>query len=171
VDAAFDILRDGGVEAVKVDHLTRALGVTKGSFYWHFSKRADLLDAVLAQWANDQIEVYTALANAASDDPRERLLELNKIFRQNKSMATARALRDWARSDQDAAAAVTTADNKMYQYLVHAFSDLGFHGADAELRAKVWLYSGVGPHLLGHSLGESNGRATPEQLLEILTAH
>src|SRR5690606_14615731 len=40
----------GGIDAVRVEALARRLGVTKGSFYWHFADRSALLDAVLTRW-------------------------------------------------------------------------------------------------------------------------
>src|SRR5215467_13391709 len=49
-DAALRALADGGVAAVRIDVLARGLGVTRGSFYWHFADRDALLRAALDQW-------------------------------------------------------------------------------------------------------------------------
>jgi AcrR family transcriptional regulator len=49
-DAALRALADGGVAAVRIDVLARGLGVTRGSFYWHFADRDALLRAALEQW-------------------------------------------------------------------------------------------------------------------------
>lgn len=49
-DAALRALADGGVAAVRVDVLARSLGVSRGSFYWHFANRDALLQAALEQW-------------------------------------------------------------------------------------------------------------------------
>lgn len=48
--AALAAIADGGLASVSVEPLARTLGATKGSFYWHFGDRADLVDAVLALW-------------------------------------------------------------------------------------------------------------------------
>jgi len=48
--AARIALLHGGVEAVRVEKLARTLGVTKGSFYWHFSNREEILEALLLEW-------------------------------------------------------------------------------------------------------------------------
>ena len=53
--AALTAIRDGGVEAVAVEPLARGLGVTKGSFYWHFVNRDALLGAAIARWESDQL--------------------------------------------------------------------------------------------------------------------
>ena len=50
IDAAIQTLKDFGVHRVKVEPISKMLKVTRGSFYWHFNKRQDLLDAVLNNW-------------------------------------------------------------------------------------------------------------------------
>src|SRR5690348_17007444 len=55
IAAAFDALADGGVDAVRVEPLAKALAITKGSFYWHFADRRALIDAMLAAWAEGRI--------------------------------------------------------------------------------------------------------------------
>ena len=37
--AALEAIAEDGVTAVAVEPLARSLGVTKGSFYWHFANR------------------------------------------------------------------------------------------------------------------------------------
>jgi AcrR family transcriptional regulator len=48
--AALEAIAAKGLGAVAVEPLARTLGVTKGSFYAHFSTRDDLIDAALASW-------------------------------------------------------------------------------------------------------------------------
>ncbi|MGB9368496.1 MAG: helix-turn-helix domain-containing protein, partial [Xanthobacteraceae bacterium] len=55
IAAGFDALADGGIDAVRVEPLAKALGITKGSFYWHFADRRALLDAMLESWAEGRI--------------------------------------------------------------------------------------------------------------------
>lgn len=75
VDAAHDAFRAGGLGAVRVEAVARALGVTKGSFYWHFDDRRALVDAVVARWEAEQTEEVIA-RSAAGGAPRERLAAL-----------------------------------------------------------------------------------------------
>jgi len=73
--AALDAIVEGGLGAVAVEPLARRLGVTKGSFYWHFADVGALLEATLARWER----VFTDLQIeklAATDDPRARLRPL-----------------------------------------------------------------------------------------------
>jgi len=73
VRAAVRAIEDGGVGAVAVEPLARKLGVTKGSFYWHFKNRGALLEAVLERWEEECTEAVIAAAEGISD-PRERLV-------------------------------------------------------------------------------------------------
>lgn len=73
--AALDALAEQGVAGVAVEPLARRLGVTKGSFYWHFADRDALLRAALRRWEHDYTERVVA-AVAGVEDPRERLRRL-----------------------------------------------------------------------------------------------
>jgi AcrR family transcriptional regulator len=72
---ALDLVAEQGVAAVAVEPLARRLGVTKGSFYWHFPTREALLKAALERWEKrDEEEVIGQVEPIA--DPRERLRAL-----------------------------------------------------------------------------------------------
>lgn len=76
--AALDSLATGGIDAVAVEPLARKLGVTKGSFYWHFANRDALLRAALELW--ERQETVDVLARIGEEpDPYERIV---KIFKQ-----------------------------------------------------------------------------------------
>lgn len=73
--AALDLLAEQGVQGVAVETLARRMGVTKGSFYWHFATRDALLAAALERWEQmDTEEVFRQVE--AISDPYERLCEL-----------------------------------------------------------------------------------------------
>jgi AcrR family transcriptional regulator len=75
VEAACQAIAEAGVGAVAVEPLARRLGVTKGSFYWHFPNRGALLGAALARWEEGATEEVIA-ALAGLSEPRERLRRL-----------------------------------------------------------------------------------------------
>ena len=70
--AALDALLAEGPDAVAVQPLARRIGATKGSFYWHFRSRDELLRAALARWEETATEAVIRSAEAASADPREK---------------------------------------------------------------------------------------------------
>lgn len=79
LDAAFQAVVGGDFDAVRVLVLADTLGVTRGSFYWHFADHADLVQALLERWRAQEIERDLRLQAEASGDPQndlERLLEV-----------------------------------------------------------------------------------------------
>jgi AcrR family transcriptional regulator len=75
--AARIALLKGGVEAVRVEKLARSLHVTKGSFYWHFKDREELLDLLLREWEDEMAEIIPRLGRKSA---RETLLTLVHIL-------------------------------------------------------------------------------------------
>jgi AcrR family transcriptional regulator len=73
--AALDALAENGLAGVAIEPLARHLGVTKGSFYWHFADREALLAAALTHWEKSHTERVIDEAEAVRD-PRERLAHL-----------------------------------------------------------------------------------------------
>ncbi|MCO6441220.1 MAG: TetR/AcrR family transcriptional regulator [Nitrococcus mobilis] len=74
-EAALEIIAESGFDTVAVEPLARRLGVTKGSFYWHFANRQALVQAALEQW--ERRETDEVLARVAQErDPRKRLARL-----------------------------------------------------------------------------------------------
>jgi AcrR family transcriptional regulator len=78
LDAAFKAVVDGGFDKVRVLVIAQTLGVTRGSFYWHFTDHADLVNALIARWREREVELDRSLQLEATPDPRtdlEHLLE------------------------------------------------------------------------------------------------
>jgi AcrR family transcriptional regulator len=77
VEAARVAMAEGGIDAVAVEPLARRLGVTKGSFYWHFKDRRALLEATLEGWERESTDAVIA-ASRRVEDTRERLIRLGE---------------------------------------------------------------------------------------------
>ena len=75
---ALDQIAEHGVASVAVEPLARRLGVTKGSFYWHFPSRNALLQAALERWERDEQAAYMALESI--HDATERLRSLFQLI-------------------------------------------------------------------------------------------
>ncbi|WP_280154395.1 TetR/AcrR family transcriptional regulator [Piscinibacter sp. XHJ-5] len=145
-EAATEVLADHGIDSVRVDVLARTLGVTRGSFYWHFRDREDLLRSVLRAWRQHATEALTARLERASTDPVEQIRDVISLpFRGKAAVRAARielAIRAWARRDDMARQAVDEADGSRMGYIAQIFSSMGFPIVEARWRAFV-LYSYV----------------------------
>ena len=106
IDAATAVLVDQGIDSVRVDVLATQLKVTRGSFYWHFRDREDLLRRVLQTWSEHTTELLTRRLETARTDPREQLRDVISLpFRGRAAARAARielAIRAWARRDDTA---------------------------------------------------------------------
>lgn len=162
IDAATEVLVDQGIDHVRVDLLAQELGMTRGSFYWHFKDREDLLRRVLQAWRERATEALTQRLERAHADPREQLQDVITLpWRGRAALRAARielAIRAWARRDLMAAQAVREADESRLGYISQLFSALGFSVMDARRRAYV-LYSAL--------LGDSLMTDLPEQATSV----
>lgn len=144
IAAATEVLVDRGIDAVRVDVLARELEVTRGSFYWHFKDREELLTAVLQGWRDAATEQVIRRFEDHGSDPQALIAELISLpFRGRAAQRAARielAIRAWARRDTLARAAVDEVDERRIAYIAQCFSALGFPIAEARARAFV-LYA------------------------------
>ncbi|QDO89985.1 TetR/AcrR family transcriptional regulator [Ornithinimicrobium ciconiae] len=78
LDAAMTAMAHGGVRGIRVEPLAKTMRTSKGSFYWHFRDRADLVEATLQRW--EQLETNRVIEVVASTShPRDRLRRLLAI--------------------------------------------------------------------------------------------
>ncbi len=173
IEAATTVLVDQGIDHVRVDTLAGQLGVTRGSFYWHFRDREDLLRRVLQAWAERSTAQLTRRLESARDDPREQLRDVISLpFRGRAAAKAARielAIRAWARRDDMARQAVDEADASRIGYHADVFQALGFAAGEARMRAFV-LYSYEVAESLLHRQGtvadQQARRVFVEQLMQ-----
>jgi AcrR family transcriptional regulator len=160
--AATAVLVDQGIDHVRVDVLAKQLGVTRGSFYWHFKDRDSLLRSVLQAWHEDTTQQLTARLQGAHSDARQQLRDVLSLpLRGRAAVRGARielAIRAWARRDTLARHAVDEADASRMAYIAQVFSALGF--APAEARSRAFL---VYAFVVGESLIANQGGAAQRQ--------
>src|ERR1700687_1927308 len=109
IEAGFAEIARSGVEGVRVEVLAKNLGVTKGGFYRRFRDRAALLEAMLQSWSAGRIAAIEAQTSLDGATARERLRALIRLYSERmntEGMAVELAIRQWARSDDAAGAAV-----------------------------------------------------------------
>lgn len=114
IEGAIDALADEGLAGMRVETLAKRLGVTKGSFYWHFKDRQDLLQAVLQTWKDGRLHDIDKQSEAMPGREREQLMQIIDVYsssRNRKGISIELAMRDWARRDNQANETVEAVDN------------------------------------------------------------
>ncbi|HZQ73261.1 MAG TPA: helix-turn-helix domain-containing protein [Burkholderiales bacterium] len=136
--AGLEALRKGGVAGVRIERLAADLGISKGSFYWHFRDRGHLLRELLDFWAREMTELE--FERIARLPPRldERLLALARDVLEKGLGRYDPAIRGWARTDRSVAAAVERVDGRRVRALAQLFEQGGFAAAQARLRARLF---------------------------------
>jgi len=154
IEEGLRVLARGGPEAVRIEPLAEALGVTKGGFYWHFADRDALLGEVLDAWERANLEAVIERVERDGGDERTRLRRLFALaFSGTEALRTDLAVRDWARRDPAVAERVRRVDNRRMEYLRGLFGAIGPDQADVEARCLLALSLWIGNHFLAAEHG------------------
>jgi len=134
--AALDLVAEQGVSAVAVEPLARRLGVTKGSFYWHFPSRDALLTAALERWeAIEQESVFGSLE--AVPDPRERLRRLFLLVAHEIKPHVIYSELLKALDHPAVQPVINRVSQRRLDYLVASFRQAGLGRTEAQHRARL----------------------------------
>lgn len=155
IDAAIERLVKRGVDEVRIEPLADSIGVSRGSFYWHFNSRQELLQAILENWREYQTRrIVERIRRDADLTPVERVTRLRMLPTRTKVSQNAAALelaiRAWALRDKTARRAVDEVDAERTKFTGSLLVDAGMPKADASYWA-VMSYA--------YTLGESLLRA------------
>jgi len=133
--AAVQALAEGGVAAVRVEVLAARLGVTKGSFYWHFRDRAALLEALLALWEGETRWLVEEAARGAT--PRDRLVHFFELVAEERGYPADVEILAWARHDPDVAGRVEATERRRLDFIAGELRVSGFDADEADRRARA----------------------------------
>src|ERR687897_3727939 len=98
IEEGLRALAAGGPDAVRIEPLARALGVTKGGFYWHFDDRRSLLEEMLDTWERVSVDEVIEGVEGEGGDARARLRRLSAIAASSdEPLRIDLAVRDWSR--------------------------------------------------------------------------
>jgi AcrR family transcriptional regulator len=125
-----------GVEFVRVEVLARDLGVSKGSFYWHFRDRGELLEKMLAGWEAGELEWLNAEVGGGA---ATRWANFIKRTSDPERQRTEIALRAWARGDDLVAARVAAVEKRKTRLIADVLRDIGFTQSAADSGSEVVL--------------------------------
>lgn len=176
INSGLIVLAEGGVEAVRVEPLAKRMKMTKGSFYWHFKDRNDLLDAILAEWVEIDTNGIIEQVNQLNADPKTKLLHLFELAIADHGLIPGladgrieNAIRAWAMSNQKVAELIAHIDQQRLNYTKALFLEIGFSEAEAMVRARLAYYSLVGELTIGVDPHQANRLAEIRMQHAILT--
>ncbi|WP_445170055.1 TetR/AcrR family transcriptional regulator [Mycolicibacterium sp. Dal123E01] len=172
VEAGFSLLAEGGAKGLTLDRLCRRVGATKGSFYWHFADLRTYRSALVDTWAEVHDSDRAEFTAGSDLPPRERLDQMMGILLGQRHWMLERAMREWARSDSEVAAAVASSDRRVRRAVRQAYLDDGFTSEEAEVRADATFAAGVGfLHLAPSPPGPKVVAQQQKQFLDIMLRH
>ncbi len=146
LNAAYGLLTEYGVDAVKIMTLATKLDVTRTSFYWHFKGRAELLEALIQRWEDKNTGNLIKQIEKPAKTISEAILNLfdcwidSELFDSQLDLA----IRNWARQDEALQHRLTQADEKRISAITALFLRFGYSEAQAETRSRTIIYTQIG---------------------------
>ena len=122
-----------GPDAVRIEPLAQALGVTRGGFYWHFRDRRALLDEMLDTWEQVTTQDLRERLDREGGDAAAKLRRLLALT-SPRVVRLDLAVRDWARRDQAVAQRLKRVDNQRMDVLRSLFGARRADPGDIEAR-------------------------------------
>jgi AcrR family transcriptional regulator len=167
IDEGLRALAAGGPDAVRIEPLAQALGVSKGGFYWHFENRGALLEEMLDTWERTSVEDVIADVEREGGDARERLRRLFALAAvRDDLLGIDLAVRDWARREPAVAQRLRRVDNRRMEYMRSLFGAFCAEADDVEARCLLVGSLWIGSHFMAADHG---GRSRADVLDAALT--
>ncbi|ARX81666.1 MULTISPECIES: TetR/AcrR family transcriptional regulator [Streptomyces] len=152
IDEGLRALAAGGPEAVQIESLAKALGVTKGGFYGYFADRRTLLEEMLERWEREVTDEVEARVEKEGGDAKTRLRHLFAIADTDNDLdtdvMTDLAIRDWAQRDPAVAERVRRVDNRHMDYLRSLFRAFCSDEDEVEARCLITFSLYIAEHFM-----------------------
>ena len=171
IEEGLGALATGGPDAVRIESLAQALGVSKGGFYWHFKHRQSLLDEMLDAWERIMVDEVIETVEAEDEDARSRLRRLFALGAASagEPLKIELAIRNWARRDKTVAARLRHVDNRRMNYMRSLFGVIYDDHDDVEARCLLAFSLFIGGHFVTADHREHSRAEVLELALELLT--
>ncbi|MBA3248816.1 MAG: TetR/AcrR family transcriptional regulator [Geodermatophilaceae bacterium] len=157
IDEGLRALAAGGPDAVRIESLAQALGVTRGGFYWHFDDRGALLDEMLDRWERATTDALIERVEGEGGDPRTKLRRLFALALSGDGVSTGittdLAVRDWSRREQHVADRLRRVDNRRMAYLRSLYGAFCPDPEDVEARCMLSFSLLIGNHFIAADHG------------------
>lgn len=142
IEAALEVLLQEGIHSVQITSLSKLLGVTRGSFYWHFETRDELLEALIAEWRarNTKVLVNTL---SSSQTLEEGILDLFSVWSDHKQFDPAldKAIRNWSNSSKEVHELLQKEDDNRVEAIASFFARFDYEANEAFIRARVIYFT------------------------------
>ncbi len=154
-NAALVAIAADGIDKLSIERLAKTIGVTKGSFYWHFADRSALIISAAETWerlgTDDVITAMTVI-----EDPRQRLRALFEVsFGDDKSGPTDTAMASRA-DDALIGAIVRRVTAKRINFLGNIFTETGHTPPMAAQKARLAYAAYLGHFHMVQALGDDD---------------
>jgi AcrR family transcriptional regulator len=153
IEAGLEALAAGGPEAVRIEPLAQALGVTRGGFYWHFDGRSALLDAMLDTWERRSTDEVIERVERAGGVPRVRARRAAALTFSDELLPIDLAVRDWARREPAVAERLRRVDNRRMEYLRTQLATVSVDEQELEARCLIAFSVAIGHHFIAADHG------------------
>lgn len=159
------LLAAGGPDAVRVEPLAAALGVSKGGFYGYFASRGALLEEILDAWETASTDAVIERVESEGGDSRSKAVRAGMLTFSSDLLPTDLAVRDWARRDSVVAARLRRVDNRRMDYLRSQFGTFCHDEEELEARCMIAFSVAIGNHFIV----ADHGKRTRVEVLELIT--
>jgi AcrR family transcriptional regulator len=148
IEEGLRALAAGGPDAVRIEVLAQALGVTKGGFYGHFADRNALLEEMLDTWERKAIDDVLERVERKHRDARARIRLAGALTFSPELLPADLAIRDWARRDPAVAQRLRRVDNRRMEYLRSLFGAFCADEDEVEARSMLAFSLVIGQHFI-----------------------
>jgi AcrR family transcriptional regulator len=165
LDQGLKALAASGFAALKAEPLAKAMGVSRGSFYWHFADIGAFHAAILKYWREVAAEQIIANVEAAAGTENPLPVLLRQSF--SGKLALEKAVRSWAAFDSAARDAVQAIDRRRLDYVESLLRNAGLPRETAQARAQILYWAFLGSALADKPLPKPRQHAVLDELLRI----
>jgi AcrR family transcriptional regulator len=154
IEAGLRALAAGGPDAVRIEPLAQALGVTRGGFYWHFEDRRALLEEMLDAWERASVDEPIERVESEGGDATARLRRLSDLADATPEVPSIDlAIRDWSRRESSVAERLRRVDNRRMEYLRSLFAAAGLNEDEVEVRSLLAFSLWIADHFIAADHG------------------
>jgi AcrR family transcriptional regulator len=164
IEEGLQALSAGGPDAVRIESLARAQGVSKGGFYGYFDDRRALLEEMLDAWERRSTEDVIDRVEQEGGDAMARARRAAELTFSDELLPIDLAVRDWSRRDPAVAARLRRVDNFRMDYLRTLLGTVCADEEELEARSLIAFSVAIADHLIAADHG-TRSRADVRELI------